>query len=57
MTEIANRLHDDEAIEGLILGGTELQLAQRLRDQGDTARFHLFSDKDAVTALISEGST
>lgn len=59
MTDIANRLHADESIEGLILGGTELPLLLRNASEIkatllDSTSLHV---KDAVTALISEDGT
>ena len=57
LVRIARRLRDEEAIEGLILGGTELPLILRDGDAGaagvpflDTSRIHV---KAVVAQLLS----
>ena len=57
LVRIARRLRDEEAIEGLILGGTELPLILREADEGaagvpflDTTRIHV---KAVVAWLLS----
>lgn len=60
LVQIARRLKDEEAIEGLILGGTELPLILRERDEDaagvpflDTTRIHV---EAAVARLLSSAT-